>query len=537
MKKIKSLIKATLTDNMNLFKLKSKNQREKTRKLLPIILIISVMITVSGYASMLIEPLTKIHLEFVLLTLFIMITVIMTLIEGIYKSSSLLFNCKDDDLLLSLPIKKSTVLFIRILKFYLFELAFNSVILIPAMIVYSVYVKVGLSYYIISFLSLFILPIIPIVISGIIGGIISSISSQFKYKNIVEILLTTVFLLVILYGYMNIDNILENIGENAKNINDVITKLYYPAGAYINLITDFKILDFIKFSFINIGIFVIAILLLSKMYYKINSNTKIVKKSQNTKNYRIRQKSQLKALIDKEFNKFINSPVFVTNAGFGLVIYVIGCIYLSIKFDNIVNLIAMSGLDISSIPISAYIPVILFILITMGSLMSSITSSMISLEGKNFSTIKSLPVSPSLIITSKVLTAVIIMLPFMFFGSIIVFINFDFSIVEIITLFISLIILPLVSETIGIIVNIKYPKMNAENDTEVVKQSMSSFISVLIGMVLTMITCYILVTLILNNISCLTILLGATSVYIIIYLLLLLYLNKKGVKEFNSITI
>ena len=51
------------------------------------------------------EKLAPMHIQYVLLALFAFVISIMTLIEGIYKTSSLIFNCKDDQLLLSLPIK------------------------------------------------------------------------------------------------------------------------------------------------------------------------------------------------------------------------------------------------------------------------------------------------------------------------------------------------------------------------------------------------------------------------------------------------
>ena len=41
----------------------------------------------------------------------------------------------------------------------------------------------------------------------------------------------------------------------------------------------------------------------------------------------------------------------------------------------------------------------------------------------------------------------------------------------------------LLSSSIGLFINLKYPKMNAMNDTEVVKQSMSSMLSVFMGMI------------------------------------------------------
>ena len=165
MKKLISLIKACMTSDMSLFKIKNNNQSKRNRVLLPIFLFIMVFFSIWSYANMIIEPLTKIHLEYVLLSLFVLFTFILTLVEGIYKSSNLLFYCKDDNLLLSLPIKRRTVLFIRVFKFYFFELIYNTMFMAPAMIAYIRYVKVAPSYYPVSIIMLLLLPIIPIVIS------------------------------------------------------------------------------------------------------------------------------------------------------------------------------------------------------------------------------------------------------------------------------------------------------------------------------------------------------------------------------------
>ena len=192
MKKIISLIKACMSDNMSLFKIKTKNQNRFTKAIFAAVIAIICFLAILSYANMFIEPLIKVNLEFVLLTLFVCITSIVTLVEGIYKSSNLLFNCKDDDMLLSLPIKKSTVLFIRIFKFYIFELIYNSLFLLPAMVIYAYYVRVGITYYLVSIIALILLPIIPILVSCIIGGVISESSSRFKLKSIAQIVITTI---------------------------------------------------------------------------------------------------------------------------------------------------------------------------------------------------------------------------------------------------------------------------------------------------------------------------------------------------------
>ena len=539
MKRLISLIKACMTDNMSLFKIKNKNQTNTSKKILPVFLTVFMFFSICLYANMIVEPLVPIHLEYVVLTVFILFTTILTLVEGIYKSSSLLFNCKDDNLLFSLPIKKGTVLFVRIFKFYIFELFYNSLFLLPAIVVYTRYINVNITFYIVSLIALLLLPIIPIVISSIIGILISATSSKFKFKNIAQIFITILFLLVMLFISFNLQNVINDIAKNATNLNDTITKFYYPARVYIKLVTDFNIIDLGLFIAIHLAIFALAIILLGKTYFKINSKVKAIKIITNKSEYKIQTNKTMKSLIKKELNRFINSPVFVINAGFGLVLYIVGCALIIFKFDSILQIFAQEGLEINIglEDIKKYITVIQFVLICFASHMSAITCSMISLEGRTFNILKSLPVKPYKIIISKVYTAVIIMLPFILIGDLIMFIRFKFNIIEILMTIIASIVLPMVSEIFGIIVNLKYPKMDADNDTEVVKQSMSSMVAVFGGMASVAITIFLIVKAIQNNIKSNSIISLGLAVYILILVILMMYLKKKSVKEFNNINV
>lgn len=535
MKKLFSLIKANMNSDMNLFKVKSKNA--KSKKVLPILLAALLFFVVWSYANMIMEPLINYHLEFVLLTIFIILTSGITLIEGIYKSGNLLFNCKDDNLLLSLPIKKSTVLFVRILKFYIFEFLYNSLFLIPALIVYARYVSVDFTYWIVCAIGLLLLPIIPMVISYIIGFISSGIASKFKFKNIIQIIITTVFLVGILYLSTNLNGVIQNIAQNASSINEIITKIYYPAGAFIKLATEFNIIDLLIFIGVNIGLFLVSILVLSKFYFKINTNLKSITTKARKKEYIVKTRKPMLSIIHKELKKFVNSPVFVTNAGFGLVLFVIACILIYFKFDGLNDILANMKIPITIEQISNHIPIILFGLICFTSFMTSITSSMVSLEGKSFNILKSLPVKPTTIIMGKIWTAVLIMLPFILIGDIAMFIKFDFSIIQIILILVASIMLPFISETMGILINLKYPKMDAENDTEVVKQSMSSTIAVFAGMLLIAISAILLFAGIKLKLSVDLIMLCLLGIYSIICLAMIIYLNKKSVKDFNAINV
>ena len=537
MKRFFSLIKASMTEGMNLFKISTKKNSKFTKIVLPVFLSLVLMGIMYSYADAMMEQLAPINMHFVVLTLFIILTSVMTVIEGIYKSGSLLFNCKDDNLLLSLPIKRSTVLFIRVFKFYVFELIYNSVFLLPSMIVYSVYVKPGITYYIVSLIGLLIFPIIPILISCIIGTIITFFASKFKGKNFVQTAITVMFLIGVMFFSYNSDNLLGNLAKNASSINDFITKLYYPAGAYIELITKFNAIKFIEFIGINLGLFIITIFIIGRVYFNINSSVKSIKRSKSNKNYKIKTLTPMRALIKKEFNRFINSPVFVTNAGFGLVLFIIVCIAISIKFNNISDMFTQNNINISTEMITSYLPTIFMGFICFTSFMTSITSSMISLEGKSFSILKSLPIKPYKIIKAKVLTALLIMLPCILIGDMIVFITFKFDLLSIVLILIASVLLPLIAETIGIIINLKYPRMDAKNDTEVVKQSMSSTISVFIGMVMIGINIFLLYKALEASISNIVTMLIFIGFYAVIYLGLEVFLHKTGDKSFENIII
>ena len=101
MKKLISLIKACMTSDMKLFKIKTK---KKNSIILPLFIAGYLMFMIWGMANSVFEKVTPLHLQYVVLSLFAFGVSFMTIMEGVYKTSSLIFNCKDDQLLLSLPI-------------------------------------------------------------------------------------------------------------------------------------------------------------------------------------------------------------------------------------------------------------------------------------------------------------------------------------------------------------------------------------------------------------------------------------------------
>ena len=116
MKKLLSLLKATMSQDMSLFRIKARNESRTRKIVLPIVLALVVMFSVGSYVAILAEKLAPSHLTYIVLTIFIMVTSLLTIIEGVYKSQGILFEARDNELLFSLPITQSKIFFIRIVS-------------------------------------------------------------------------------------------------------------------------------------------------------------------------------------------------------------------------------------------------------------------------------------------------------------------------------------------------------------------------------------------------------------------------------------
>ena len=354
--------------------------------------------------------------------------------------------------------------------------------LLPAFVVYSYYEHPGIGFYLISVLYTILLPIIPTVFSATLGYFIKFISSKSKSNKIMQTLLSFVAFLSIMYLSFRLEDFMKQFVQNATSINDMITKIYYPIGLYINLISDFEILDLIKIIAINVIPFLIFLGIGGKFYFRIiskNSEIASKKKKNNNRKKFIVQKKPINALVGKELKRYFSSPVYMFNTSFGLLLTVGMTIVLCIKGQSgLLNILQIDDLEINlSVPVIFY-----FIIICMG-LMTSISSSSISLESKTINITKSLPIDEKIILKAKILVCYVIELPFLLLSSIIFIITFKINLLYSLLILGAVFTIILITSSFGLLMNLKYPKMNANNDTEIIKQSMSSSVSLLLGFI------------------------------------------------------
>lgn len=479
MKKIISLIKYTIKGDLSLFKL-GDNLDKKKKILGSIVLIILLMYSMFVYAYQTGVVLKPLNLTYIMLSIWMFATITITFFESIYKSQGFLFEAKDDDLLLSLPISKTNIILIRILKLIFFEYLVNTIILIPTFAVYIYFENPSISFYFISLLCFILLPLIPTILGSLLGYLIVKLSLNNKHKTLTQTIYSLFFAFLIMYFSFNMQNYLASLSSNANIINNNLINIYYPLKLYNELILNFDFKTLIIFLIINILPFILAIYLLSLNYFKLLSKihkNNLVKSS----SYLSKQNSILKTLIIKEKKRFFTLPVYVYNTVFGLLLLIILVIVLKINTNGVIDFLLNNSptdkdLIINNLPLY-YLAFILFILS-----MTSITSSSISLEGSSFDYLKSLPINVSYIMTSKLYFSLFVIYPLLFFANILFMIFFNPSLIMNLFIVILSILIPILISIFGLIINLAYPKLHYNNETEVVKQSMSTFISIFGGM-------------------------------------------------------
>lgn len=535
MKKVISLIKASMSEGMNIFKVKQNNKTSDIRKkIFPIFLFLIVMYGIGTYAYLIAKPLSKIGLTHIMLSMMIMFVSMYTIIEGFYKSQGMLFECKDNDLILSMPIEKRTVFFVRMFKFYLFQLMYDSLFILPAFIIYAYFENPNINFYLMSLIMLILLPLLPLIIASVIGYIIKIISLNFKKSKNVQTIISMLLLVGVFYFSFNIENLVSNIVSNANVINSIITKIYYPINLYILLINKFNLICLIKLILVNIPPFVIFIYLGSLYYFKIIFKSKKVSSNKNSKKLSFKRKNAVLSLTKKELKTYFSIPVYIINTLFGMVLMVILTILLCTNVNGFISILQSSS-DIIITPylINKYAPIFFLEMILFTGFMTQITCSSISLEGKTFNILKSYPVSEKKIFISKILFNMVLTTPIILMCDLIFLINFNVKSIYIVYIILFSFLAPLFSSLYGLVINLKYPKLKWNNETEVIKQSTSTMICTFTGMGLFFGSVFIVITFI-KNIN--FVILIELFVLLIINLILWFTLLKNGTSEFRKLS-
>lgn len=477
MNKLLILLKANIINTLNLNKLRKKS----TGKISPLAILLVVFIILTAFAfsflylfmfgGMFSEqglPGLILPLGLTAGSLFIFMTTLTT-------ANGYLFRSKDFDMLMSLPVKPRTVFTSKL--FYLLLLNYLTLLFVyfPTIIVYSFFNPTGWVFWTIAIPAFFLFPLVVITIGSLLSYLIGFVTSRFRYKNLLSLILTTFFILFIMFISFQSSAIEENPGKFTEDVYSILNKIKIGDLIYKSLLGEWpSLLIFIGISILPFGAFVY---LVGKSYAKASLRSRGAYVRKNFKMRTLRKATQNKALMWRELKRYFSSYIYVMNTIISPILTTIIMVIMAINMKPLLNELPIGADNMEMIP---------FVLTAIFCFMLGITSTTscsLSIEGRQFWILKTAPVHEKQIFRAKILLNLIVSVPFIIINVIIANFIIEITILDSIFMFVIPTFLVLYMSVLGLFVNILFPRFDYENETKVVKQSVSVIVTMIFGFI------------------------------------------------------
>lgn len=441
--------------------------------------------------------------------------VFMILIILAFQSISEKGQTNDSDLLLSMPIKKIDIVLSKTLSKYLFNLALISMVIIPTIILYAVYVELTIGVILWCILIMLIIPLLGVGINYIINFIITRFFNRVKFAT----LLKTLLAIILFGGYMA----LYIYSSTVMGLQDVSTideflNSNFLVGLCVRIICDNNLLNLLYLLLIIIGVFVLGI-----WGYMANFGKNFVAYRGKKSKLKYTSPRAFGGLIRKELKKYFTTPILLINTIIGPIVLIGLSIFVAIEGEQGISSFFF-GLEGGLLSIFTLV----FLIMCASTLISPCT---ISLEGRYLWILRCTPADPKKILFAKSFLNMIIFIPVHLISSTIILITLGGGLLESIAFIALPILLNIIMSFGGTYINLLFPKLEWESETQVVKQSLSLVVTMIIGYILALLPT-ILGLLEMSSAICLEI---SMAVYCLLAILTIVLINTSGVKKFNKL--
>lgn len=481
LKQIKKLVGVSLCNTWGINVARFSRDRKKVTNvwMLAVSFLILACMGVT-YITMLTYGLTQIGMGDIIPAYILMITSLVILVFTILKAGSILFQMKTYDMLISLPIKPSTIVASRFITMYVGNMVLSLLTVVPSTIVYGIYQKPNVLFYMMMAISVFLLPLIPMTIATAIGALIIAISSRMKHKNLVAVVLSSILTIGALVASFGMSSNATNINTGAlAELSTLIIKqiyaIYPPAELFSNGVINQNIISFLAFVILSVGVFLLLVIIVQWKFVEICSAINARATKNNFVMKEMKAGSALMAFYKKELRRYFSANIYVLNTVMGYIMLVVASIAICVMgVDELEATMQMPGVINKALPL---------VMAAMCCLMSTTISS-ISLEGKQWWIPLSMPVSTKTVFDSKILVNLTVGYPFLLLSAFILFFVIKTSLIGYIMIVLVPVVYILFMSVLGIAINLRMPMFDWESEVVVVKQSGAVFISMIVSLII-----------------------------------------------------
>ena len=400
---------------------------------------------------------------------------VFSLMGTVFAAQSYLFDAHDNELLLSMPIKPSTVLLSRMLALYLLNFIYSTIIFLPVGLAYGIFFHYSIATFLFYIISLLLIPLLTTAISSLLGFVIGKVSYRIPNKNLLTVVFGFAILFLLLLVGINLGPLVSLMMNQINRVADMIKGVSHVLYWYGLAMSDGnnKTMDIAFWwiipmlavcGLITWGVFVF----ISKNFLKMVTRKVVTKKKKYVEKPMKPTNIQL-TLIKKEVGYFFSIPAYVMNAGMSTIMSVMLGVGILMRGNMMVELLPQLFPDASSNLTALAVGSSLALCCTM----NDATAPSISLEGKTIWILKSTPLKTMYVFIAKALLAPIVSLPGVIFTAVACAVTLELTAADVLFIFLIPIIACVFSGLLGVCVNLKIPRFDWSSEITVIKQSWS----------------------------------------------------------------
>ena len=401
--------------------------------------------------------------------------VILGFVTSVFAAQAQIFEAKDNDLLLCMPIPVPYIIISRVASLLVVELAESLLIGIEAIIVFGIFEKLTALGIILCVIELLFVNFITAVVSTIFAWILAWITSKVHSKSLV----TTVATLVMAFGFFRLVAMLEKylnkMLEENISLGDSMKKSMFVFYCFGKAVEDANVWYCLLFVASCVALFALLVFVLSFFFIRISTTKKGSLKAKN-KAISYKPQSVRWSLVKKEIKRFFTNATYMLNTGIGLIVIFFGSIAIVIEKDKIYDLMMQYP------QISEHAGIALMFLVMFFCALNAISAPSISLEGDSLWICKSIPVNASDVLLAKGDAHIIICLPFVLFMSLALNLALPMTVPVRLAVFVIPALYTMFIGYIGVIDNLLLPKFDWADESVAVKQSLSVIATMGIGL-------------------------------------------------------
>lgn len=513
-KNIINLSKIFIKDSLSRFDIYNFNKKKINVKNGFFWLFIVLIIALSLITYKIMEFFNQINQPKIFLNIFLMGYSLISIFQIIIFCSNNLYFSNDLKTILQFPLKPKEIMISKIIaiivNMYLSEIIF----FIFPMIIFGIMAYGDILYYFNLLIVFIIFPILPVLLISIIMSFFVKLSKFIKNKNSFQIIITTIFILTIIFGEYKITSSMEpndtkqvtteavsnyvlNLNDKTKNINKFFIQINDISYFLTN--RNFKsFFHFLKIIVLNIIAYYILIFLCNKYYIKDllrNNNyikVKKIKKNKLVHKYK-KQKKELTYLI-KEFKVLFRNPTFFIQCIFPNLILVFTVILCASSFAPQFRYLLQWDLIHEKVEIKYDIQMVNLILIVIQMILctSNIAITGISREGKKWILMKNMPIKLYNQFQCKAYTQVlfnniVLIAITVFIGKIF----YELNILDLCILLVLFILMNVINSKIALLIDLINPNLNWDAEYEINKNNKNKIYQYSFTVIMVLITSYL----------------------------------------------